>query len=151
MTAPGSFTVGYVLTAADMNEFGAWTTTTTPTVGGLTKGNATTWYRKHYTMQNIGFMDVNLTFGSTSAVTGNVSIDTPAGWVPKVSSGAAYVQAAGTIYPCFYHVNAGETAIIVRAINAAGTYAQLTNFSATIPGTWTTGDFIRFLAVIELA
>lgn len=151
MTAVGSFAVGEVLTAASLNEIGAWTTYT-PTYGGLTKGNATIWDAKYYLMNKIGFVDINLVLGSTSAVTGDVSITLPSGWTAAhEAAGSALVTSAGTVYICYWRVNAAGSGLLVRAQNAAGTYLQSTNISATIPATWTTGDYIKFTAVIPVS
>ena len=151
MTAVGSFAVGEVLTAASLNEIGAWTTYT-PTYGGLTKGNATTWDAKYYLMNKIGFIDVELVFGSTSACTGDVSITLPSGWTAAhEAAGSALLTSAGTVFIAYWRVNAAGTGLLVRAQNAAGTYLQSTNMSATIPATWTTGDFIKFTAVIPVS
>lgn len=151
MTAPGSFTVGQILTAGDMNELGDWTSYTA-TLTNLTKGNATTWTSKYYKFNKIGFVSVEFVFGSTSAVSGDITIGLPSGWTaPNQVQGLARLTAAGTVYVGRTEINAAGTAILVRANNAAGTYLQSTNCSATIPGTWTTNDAIRFLAVMELS
>lgn len=151
MTAVGSFTVGEVLTNTSLNEIGAWTTYT-PTYGNITKGNATTWDAKYYLMNKIGFVDINLVFGSTSAVSGDISITLPSGWTAAhEAAGTALVTAAGTVYICYWRVNAAGSGLLVRAQNAAGTYLQSTNMSASIPGSWTTNDFIKFTAVIPVS
>jgi len=134
-----------------MNEIGAWTAYTA-TLTNLTKGNATTWTSKQYRMNDIGFVSVEFIFGSTSAVTGDITIGLPSGWTaPNQVQGLARLTAAGTVYVGRTEINAAGTGILVRANNAAGTYLQSTNCSATIPGTWTTNDAIRFLAVMELS
>lgn len=76
MTVPGSFAVGDVLTAADMNEFGAWTSFT-PTVGGVTTSAKT---GKYYKMQKLGFVYVSLTL--SAAPTAAVTVDWPSGFTP---------------------------------------------------------------------
>ena len=151
MTAPGDFTVGETLTAASMNEFGTWTSYTA-TLTNIAKGNATTWTSKYYKFNKIGFVSVEFVFGSTSSVSGDITIGLPSGWAaPNQVQGLARLTAAGTVYVGRWEINAAGTAILVRANNAAGTYLQSTNCSATVPGTWTTGDTIRFLAVMELS
>lgn len=150
MTALGSFAVGDVLTASDLNEIGVWTTYT-PTLSGVTLGNGTR-TAKYYKMNKIGFLSLNFTLGSTSDITGNFSCPLPSGWTPaQTASGIAYVQSNGTLNPSWWHINTGADSVIVRAINVGGTYAASTNFSTVIPGgNWIDGDFVRFLAVIEL-
>jgi len=151
MTTPGSFTVGQTLTAADMNELGDWIAYTA-TLTNISKGNATTWTSKYYKFNKIGFISVEFVFGSTSAVTGDITIGLPSGWTAtNQPAGLARVVANGTVFVARWEVNAAGTALLVRANNAAGTYLQSTNMSATIPGgSWTTNDSIRFVAVIEL-
>jgi hypothetical protein len=151
MTTPGSFTVGQTLTAADMNELGDWIAYTA-SLTNIAKGNATTWTSKYYKFNQIGFVSVEFVFGSTSSVSGDITIGLPSGWTaPNQVQGLARLTAAGTVYVARWEINAAGTGILVRANNAAGTYLQSTNCSATVPGTWTTNDTIRFLAVMELS
>lgn len=76
MTAVGSFSVGEILTAASMNEIGAWTSYT-PTIGGVTTSGVT---GKYYLMNKIGFLLVGFTF--TAAPTAAVTISRPTGFNP---------------------------------------------------------------------
>lgn len=153
MASFGSYAVGQILTAAELNAEGAWTTDTTPSVTNITKGNATTWYMKRYKFNKIGIISVNLTFGSTSDVTGDATINLPSGWTSSNNGagGIAVVQANGTVYPSYWRISTAGTSILVRAINAASTYALSTLFGTAIPGgDWISGDFIRFTGIIEL-
>lgn len=76
MTTPGSFAVGDILTAADMNEFGAWTSFT-PTVGGVTTSAKT---GKYYKMNKLGFVYISLTL--SAAPTAAVTVAWPSGFTP---------------------------------------------------------------------
>lgn len=150
MTALGSFAVGDVLTASDLNEIGVWTTYT-PTLGNVTLGNGTR-TAKYYKMNKIGFVSLNFTLGSTSDITGDFSCPLPSGWSAAVTgAGIALVQANGTVNPSYWRINTAGDAILVRAINVGATYAASTNFSTVIPGgNWIENDFVRFVATIEL-
>jgi hypothetical protein len=98
-------------------------------------------------------VQVSFTFGSTSAVTGNIFITNPV------------AAANGTQGPCgtsiFEDVSAAVsyTGVVGMNIgflqsfpqNVAGTYSTFTTASATVPFTWTTGDKLYFQAFYRVA
>jgi hypothetical protein len=128
----------------------SWTSYT-PTFTNIAKGNATTWVTEQTTLGAVGFIRANLLFGSTSSVSGDITITLPSGWTAaNIVAATAVAQAAGTVYYMTVRTNNAGDALLVRANNASGTYLTNTNASSTIPGTWTTNDFIRFIIAIPL-
>lgn len=126
---------------------GAWSGYT-PTFTNLTVGNGTT----AFTYVQIGktvHVRGRLTFGSTTSVTGAISISLPVTataqfFVPNVSA-----RSGGADYAMYAAAATGTIAI--NAIGSAGTYANRVTTSATIPGTWANGDNITFSATYEAA
>lgn len=155
MTAPGSFAVGNVLTAADMNEFGAWTTYT-PTIGGVTTSSIT---GKWYKLQKIGFCFVSFTM--SAAPTAAVTISWPSGFTPANTAGqdpkcvANYFDTSATDYYAIY-VRATATNwrpcyINNAVVPAAGTSMKLTDITNTLyPVLPANGDVISFTWVGEV-
>jgi hypothetical protein len=77
-TQLGDFTAGQVLTAADLNDIAVWTDYTPTFAAGVTVGNGT-WVAGYAIVNEILFWQGTFTLGSTSAITGSVSINTPTG------------------------------------------------------------------------
>jgi hypothetical protein len=128
----------------------SWTSYT-PTFTNIAKGNATTWVTEYCSLGAVGFVRANLVFGSTSSVSGDIQIDLPSGWTAaNIVAGTVVAQAGGTIYYMTVRTSVAGTVLNVRANNASGTYLTNTNASSTIPGTWTTNDYIRFIIAIPL-
>lgn len=150
MASFGSYVSGQILTAAELNAEGAWTSYT-PTLTNIAKGNATTWDSLYYKFNQIGFLSINFVLGSTSTVTGDITITLPTGWTAKQNVGLALTVVAGTSYISHWRISAAGTNILIRANNASGTYLTSTNASATVPATWTTGDSIRCVATLDLS
>lgn len=154
MTAVGSFTVGEVLTAASMNEIGAWTSYT-PTWTNVTVGNGTV-TAKYYLMNKIGFVMLDFVWGSTSSATGLFTFSMPSGWTAAKNTPGeiAVIQAAGTQYFGYIQPTAnGSSNFHIRVLNVAGTYAQQNNVTGTVPGTFAaaSNDFIRGVWIGEVA
>lgn len=144
MANPFPFTAGQVLTAAQMNGIGE-TVSFTPSWTGLTPGNGTVTFATYVRIQNLVFVQVQFVLGSTSAVTGNISFAAPTTAVSSPSQNQlGVVQFADVSTGIGYvgYVSMNGTSIQLIPINASGTYATLTNASATVPFTWATGDVI---------
>ena len=152
MANPFPFTAGQVLTAAQMNGIGE-TVSFTPTWSGLTVGNGTLTYATYVRVQNLVFMQVTFVLGSTSSVTGNISVTAPV--TPAtlgqnaIGEGLIADVSTGVLYTTISSMASGE--IQVFPINAAGTYATTAQASATIPMTWATGDVITFCGTYRVA
>lgn len=152
----GSFAAGWidgdVPDAADLNTIaGAWDSFT-PTLTNVTLGNGTaTGYKKK--VGRTVFFWVQVTLGSTSAITGGIRVD-----LPETASAAG----AGGFDVSFYDDSAGAatgyfvgaaimetTYVALRAVGTAATYGGMTGLSSTIPFTWTTSDWFRVAGFYE--
>ena len=125
------------------SEIGARVSFTPSWRAGLTIGNGSNqWYYLRINQYILVWGTTSL--GSTSAVTGGISMDLPTGgshtnqyapcgqsFARDATGGAQYTGQAlpiGADYVAFYITYTG------------GSYANNTNFSSSVPFTWTTGD-----------
>jgi hypothetical protein len=139
---------GFVTSLGGTNT--AWTSYT-PTWTNLTVGNATQAFRYKQIGKTV-FVQGLITLGSTSSVTGLIQFTNP---VNQNSSNLQCFKTdvllyrgaffGGVLYPN------GADKWYVRAINTASTYAGVSDTSSTVPGTWTTGDFITVSYFYEAA
>jgi len=150
---PSTHIAGETFPAADWNVvvndiialspfFSAWTAYT-PTLTNVTTGNGTL-TGKYLQVGDIVWFTVQFVLGTTSAVSGDVTITLPTSRAD--ARGGMYsggINCAGTNYNPFIFPNAADvTTLTIRAQNSSGTYGTATSFSATIPNTWAaTNDF----------
>jgi len=144
MTALGDFSAGDVLTAADLNAIGTWTSFT-PVFTNFTLGNGTVDAR-YCQINDLVFVEVRLTFGSTSYLTGGFIINNPVG---TANSGPSYRGSARlkdnsplTLIAGFIQVGATQTFLYRQ--NVSGSNINAFGLSGTLPWTWATGDAIDF-------
>ena len=160
MTTPFNFSAGAVLTAAQLNEIGKYYAYT-PTWGSITPGSggaAAVSDAMYAQVNKVVHASGTLTFGSGTAITGNVTMSLPftAADAETAANGCkfGFYDASTTVY----YQGAGRTsstsAVFVYAWNAAGTYVSLSDIADNtkpFPATWTTGDKIIFNIVYEAA
>lgn len=113
-----------------------------PVIGGITIGNGVKTGSYH---RSDGWIDIAgvFTLGTTSAVTGDLSITLPInsgtainpGWF-KGHMGGVTGESPGLM------VQTSVSSVLMRAMNAAGTYIAQTVVTNLIPFTWATGDRI---------
>lgn len=131
-------------------------TTYTPTLTGITLGNGT--ISASYTKSgNLIFDDITITFGSTTAVTGSVTIS----GLQSAASGTASPQTrfVGTVNlrdtGSAYYVGAvraaSATSIQVYAVNVGGSWASVNDLNSTTPHTWAVGDQIVINTIRRIA
>ena len=145
-TELGSFTAGQVLTATDLNAIATWTSYTPAFAGGVTVGNGT-WDAAYAIVNKILFFQGTFTLGSTSAITGNVTLTVPDSRTfssanSEILGSARF--AAGPV-PTTRYGAVGEnstTTVAIFLYDTSGTYLDRTNLSATVPATWQTGNTI---------
>lgn len=127
----------------------AVSTTYMPTLSGVTLGNGTVSARS----TKIGAIIIDsiaITFGSTTAVTGEVTIGgmptgmfigqfAPCGNVSFHDSGVTINYGVAT--------ESSATSITVNAIGTGGSYATRATLSSTVPQTWSSGDQILIKTV----
>ena len=119
----------------------------TPTWGNLTVGNGTVVARKA-TSNDYETLFIQLTFGSTTSVTGSIYVNTPTSGVIDYSFNT------GTC--AFFDTSSGITALGISstgtdggvqrvfpaALNSTSTVTTRDFASATVPFTWATGDIL---------
>jgi len=126
---------------------GAWAGYT-PTLTGITLGNGSvsfTYVEQGKTVHVRG----RVTFGSTTSVTGAASISLPKSAVSANFVASLTARAGGTDYAML--PISTTTTIGVNALGSSGTYTNRVTVSSTVPGTWTTNDYITFSATYEAA
>ena len=123
----------------------------TPTWTNLTVGNATQTFRYKQIGKTV-FVTGLITLGSTSSITGLIDFTNP---VSATSTNLQTVRTDVLLYRGGFNIGVlypnGATKWYIRAFNTAGTYGGFTDTSATVPGTWTTGDFIAVSYTYEAA
>jgi hypothetical protein len=150
----GSFTSGSILTAAELNAAGAWTSYTPTFASGVTVGNGT-WVAAYSVFNKILFWQGTFTLGSTSAITGAVTINLPSGLTfPSPDNGELIgdvrMTPAGNVFYGGLR-EASTSTVSVFVFNAAATYLQGTGLSATVPATWANTNVISIAFVAQLA
>jgi putative exporter of polyketide antibiotics len=151
MANPFPFVSGAVLQAAELNGIGEYVAYT-PTWGNLTVGNGTATFR-YGRVQDLIHVHGKLLFGSTTSVTGNVTMALP------VTAGDHAVNAilgdtrlgdAGVGTSFGLVILATTTTVALQAFNASATYLTNTAFTSTVPFTWSTNDEIYVNFIYEV-
>jgi hypothetical protein len=144
MATFGTFTTGQVLTAAELNALGTWTSFT-PVWSGLTVGNGTN-NGVYSVINKILFVKTRLTFGSTSVMTGFPQLTLPASLTAASTNqqifGTATSEdtgAASYVGKCYL---ISTTAVRAYVDAASGAYALLANITNTVPFTWANTDVL---------
>ena len=160
MANPFPFSSGQVLTAAQFNSIGNWTSYT-PTWGNITLGSggaAATSSAKYAEVNGVVFISGSLTFGSGTSITGNVSMTLPvtANDLNTAANGVlfTYLDASTTVHYEGRARRNSTSAVYAYVYYAASTYVSLVDISDNtkpFPATWTTGDVISFTGVYEAA
>lgn len=149
MATFGTFTVGQVLTAAELNAAGAWTVFT-PSWTNLTVGNATQSFR-YSTFNKIMFIRGTLTFGTTTTMGTAPAFTIPtSATAVQVSLGVTQYTDSGTaVY--IGSARANSTTITLHVFDSSTTYLTRANVTATVPHTWASTDIIDVSIVLEIA
>lgn len=156
-TSPFPFVAGAVLAAADLNELGNWDTFS-PTLTNVTVGNGTE--SAFYCQLGSGTTDglvawyYELLFGSTTAITGSVTITYPVSAVgSRRASQVSTVFCEDSSGTDYYGTLFRNTASVgtVRVFNSSATYLKTTNLGASVPFTWSSGDRLGIGGVYQSA
>jgi hypothetical protein len=133
----------------DVVSNAAWTSYT-PTFTGLTIGNGTV-VAKYKQVGKIVTLKIRIVLGSTSSMA-NMTITLPISATNDSSeqkSSCTIADAGTAYYMGFPILESGKIAMYVA--NASVTYVSASNFSSTIPMTWTTNDSISINFIYEAA
>ena len=129
----------------------AWTSYT-PTFTNFTLGNGTITYAKYAKLGKIVCIEVVITLGSTSSVSGRIGVSLPvtAAFAANKTNSTCQLD-AGAISGTGSMTLGSTTRIDLYAQNVAGTYLTNTNTTNLIPGTWANGSSFSFKTVYEAA
>jgi hypothetical protein len=153
MATFGTFAVGQVLTAAELNATGAYTSFT-PSWTNLTVGNGTV-SAAYSVFNKILFCTVSFTLGSTSAVgdpvrmtiPGSLSIDTAS----QNFMGQALFEDVGTASYVGVVGVLNSTTVALYVQNASATYTTINTLTGTRPFASFSGDKFVFSFIARLA
>ena len=150
MANPFPFVAGSVLTAAELNGIGE-SVAFTPTFTNFTLGNGTA-TASYVLVNKLCFMTVKVTLGSTSSVTGVITVGLPFTAASSILYGDnAVINDSGTANFVGFVYQGSTTQLNLVLQNVAATYATRVSTSATVPMTWTTNDAFNITHVFEVA
>ena len=137
--------VGAPILASDIG--GPWAPYT-PTLTNVTVGNGaiTARYKR---IDKTVFFQTHFLFGSTSAVTGSVTVGLPVAprLVTSVSASVFFLDNLVGWFPGSWAPSG--SGVVIRATNTSGTYATASALSSTVPFTWTTDDYFNVSGFYE--
>jgi hypothetical protein len=128
----------------------------TPTWTNLTVGNGV-YNRSHYTITGkTAILAIDFSFGSTTAVTGNLVLELPAELTFAASTKTGVVEGSfldSNTNARYLAMNRQATTneIVIRSTVVSGTRIVEASISSTTPFTWTTDDRILIGATFEVA
>ena len=138
MASPFPFTSGQVLTAAQLNSIGEWTTYS-PTCTWSTAGSFS--FVKYAQVQNL--LILKFKFDLTGAPTGDFAFDAPFadtdGFAGAMGTAALFDSNSTDYYGTFFTL---ADDIKITVLNAG-------TVDATTPFTWANGDEIRGILTVE--
>jgi hypothetical protein len=122
-------------------DYDAAATSFTPTWTNYTRGNGVT-SAYYLRLGKFVFVSIIETLGSTSSITGSVSVTLPIATarVGSVGMTGLYRDAGVNAYLAMADITSSTTVMGLYAANASGTYTSITAVSATVPFTWGLND-----------
>lgn len=160
-TAPKTWAVGEVVTAANMNTHlrdnlkaigDAWASWT-PTWTNITVGNGAVYAQERVSGKTTDF-EIVLTFGSTTSVTGAASVTLPVapnGTARRAIDAVQYYDNSAAQRFAGWGEYASSSNLVLLALNSGAATGLLTNLTATVPFTWAVGDIIAIRGTLESA
>ena len=149
----GTFASGSVLTAAELNAAGAWTSFT-PSWTNLTPGNGVV-SAAYSKFNKILFVRVKFTWGTTTSCGDPVRMTLPASLTQETTSqdpiGLSSLTDIGVAGYSGVVSVISSTLVGINVYNAAGTYLAPNTVNTTRPFTWGNGDIISFQFTTRLA
>jgi hypothetical protein len=137
MASFGTFTAGQVLTAAELNAAGAWTTVTPTWAAGVTTGNGT-WSARYSLFNKILFFQGIFTCGSTTAITAAVELTLPASLTftqnGELIGNHQYLDSSTLVrYGGILLEGTTSSRVLLQLNNVTGTMVTTINYSGTVP------------------
>jgi hypothetical protein len=133
-------------------SIGTWKSYT-PTFSNFTLGNGTITVAKFTQIGKTVHLQVKVTLGSTSSVGTQPTISLPVTGKTNYQDSASGVctLTAGAVNGIGYVYNISSTSCRMFATGAAGAYSIIAGVTATVPGTWTTGNSFGLSITYEAA
>lgn len=149
----GTFTSGSVLTAAELNAAGAWTSFT-PSWTNLTPGNGVV-SAAYSKFNKILFVRVFFDFGTTSSLTSNLQMTLPASLTQNTASqeviGQTQITKVGA-YPTLGIVTVfNSTTVAIQTWLSSGTYPSVRNVEPSVPVAFASDSNVSFMFTTRLA
>ena len=121
------------------------------TFGNFTLGNGTVNYAHYTRIGDFVYFAGQVTLGSTSSITGNLSVGLPiTGLIRERGAGnAEFVDSGVGAYGGM--VNADGAYMGIYCYHKTGSYAEDITVTATRPFTWTTNDFFAWTCIYRAA
>jgi len=163
--AKTTFANGNVLPASDLNDVTgtlnllypgtsstlAWDSYT-PTFTNFTLGNGTITRAKYIQIGKTVHLDVVVTLGSTSSVSGRIGFSLPITSAYTFTNPVTLCDlSAGAANSNGVANQASTTQLELYALNSAGTYIVRASTSSTVPGTWAAGSSFALKYTYEAA
>jgi hypothetical protein len=149
----GTFTSGSVLTAAELNAAGAWTSFT-PSWTNLTVGNGVV-SAAYSKFNKILFVRVYFDFGSTSSLTSNLQMTLPASLTQNTASqeviGHAQITKTGVFATLGLVAVNTSTTVKIQTWLSSGTYPSVRNVEPTVPVVFASDTNVSFEFTTRLA
>jgi len=156
MAAFGTFVSGQILTAAELNAAGAYTTFT-PTLTGVTLGTGGTNAGQYSVFNKILFMRGKFVLGTGGSVTAGITLAMPTGTMAVTPTmqfqpnGSVIMTDSGVNSFFGVGLQATTSTIAFYVLGASGTYANVISSSSTVPFTWGVNDNCEWAFTIQLA
>lgn len=120
----------------------------TPTFTNFTLGNGTL-SAQYFRVGKTVHLNVQVTLGSTSSVTGLITCSLPIAFASSTRF-VGYARALAVIN-YIMHVIPSSSNMALYAVSTSGSYAATTNTSATVPNTWASGHQFLITSTYEIA
>lgn len=148
MPGPGTWSAGDILTAADLNAIGTWTSYT-PTVFQPTAVTATVNYAKYVQINKMVVLNVDISVTGTGTGSTEILIDTPVTAVSGSGRGAGFFYDSSATDVRLIHVNLDSTTRIRMVVEAGTSTTDGLGLNPNL--TLGNGDVISFSIVFQAA
>ena len=148
MTALGDFSSGDVLTAADLNAIGTWTSFT-PSFTNFTLGNGTIERAIYSKVNELVFVQLYVTLGSTSSMGTSPSFTAPVGAADssQLATGVGRARISSSFFWIFPYMSDDD--VIMYCVDAASSYARRATITSSVPATWGSGSDFQINMVYQ--
>jgi len=158
MATLGTFTAGQMLTAAELNDIGTFTSFT-PSWTGITGGTGASNTGQYCIVNKILYIRVRYVLGTGGSFTATPTMTLPASstmagspimvWIPSMAGTA---NDSGVASYSLSILPATTTTIRPYVQTASGTYVTLaTLVNATVPFTWGVNDYLEIAGWVQIA